>query len=181
MQLRVVVLVVGLAILGARIAAADDGGPDVMYSPGVLIGAASNSRGHLTDFILGGEISVFRVKDWTTWQSGNGAPMVAPGMPFPNMGWLGGYVDGEYDFATRTGRITLGPELGWDFLGLDGGLAVERAPGKTNVGYALRGVITLGFVQGFERVEVFGDGSAQLEAGVLVKRPKDLHRWVHRK
>jgi hypothetical protein len=116
------------------------------------------------------------VKDWTTWQSGNGAPTVAPGISFPNLGWFGGYVDGDYDFGTNTIRFTLGPEIGWDFLGLDGGVAVERTPDKTNVGYALRGVFTLAFVQGFERVEVFGDGSAQVEAGVLVKRPKDLHK-----
>ena len=184
MQLRVLALGTAAALAASRIAAAcddaaSDGGAGAMYSPGVVIGAATNTRQHFTDLILGGEVSVFRLKDWSDRGCGNGAPVPAPGIPLPNMGWLGGYADADFDFETHAGRMTVGPELGWDFLGLDGGLALERASGKTNVGFALRGVVTFGFVQVYERGERFADGSTQLEVGILLKRPTDLPGRVH--
>ena len=40
--------------------------------------------------------------------------------------WVGGYLDATYDFRTRAPTASIGPEVGYMFMGLDGGVAVRR-------------------------------------------------------
>src|ERR1700709_2684729 len=111
MQLRVILLAV---VASSRIAAAcdDDNRPETMLSPGILIGAGGGDPQHRAGFLLGGELSVFRLSSES--ECSNGAPSTSLGIP--SMTWVGGYIDGDYDFGNHSRRGTLRAEGGGALL-----------------------------------------------------------------
>lgn len=172
MQLRFIVLALLAVVATTHIAAAcdDDGSTTEMFSPGILLGAAGSDGSH-GDFILGAELSLFRLSESAAC-AGNGAP--SPSLGLSRTTWVGGYLDGDYDFSTHAVRFTLGPEVGTEVVGIDGGLAVEAEAGKVHVGFALRPVLTFGYVQVFFRGEELTAVGSQFEGGVLLKWPMEL-------
>jgi hypothetical protein len=59
--------------------------------------------------------------------------------------WGGVYADAAYDFGQGATTVSLGPEVGWMVLGLDGGLAARfgRQP-DPELGFHVRGMLALG-------------------------------------
>ncbi len=87
--------------------------------------------------------------------------------------WYGGYADVVFDFGgDNTARASLGPEGGFKYLGLDGGLLYEGGEDGA-LGVTVRGLATLGLAAFFVRYGRYFDGPApnQLEIGVLFKVP----------
>ena len=58
--------------------------------------------------------------------------------------WAGGYTDLVYDFGTNTRRFSIGPEIGYTGLGIDGGYLVSARDQEFHYGFQLRAVLTLG-------------------------------------
>jgi hypothetical protein len=92
--------------------------------------------------------------------------------------WLGGYVDGVYDTARSVGRFSVGPELGWTFFGIDGGLLAQVGGARVDPGVVVRPVVTIGWLGLYARyghvfsgdaLEDFGD------VGLLLKYPLEVH------
>lgn len=113
------------------------------------------SFGPTGGFYIGGELSVVR--------------------QFQEFAWLGGYIDGVYDFGKDQTRLSIGPEFGWSALGVDGGylLAVDTA--GVHHGVTARPLLTMGFVSAYGRIShLFGVNSTWLEAGVLLKYPVEF-------
>ena len=86
--------------------------------------------------------------------------------------WYGGYADYLWDRGSDRQRLSVGPEVGYTYFGLDGGYVLEQGD-KLRHGVALRPLLTIGFLAvGFRGVKVFGDGGETLgEISVLVKLP----------
>lgn len=89
--------------------------------------------------------------------------------------WAGLYGDASYDFGHGATTLTLGPELGWLLLGLDGGLGVRLGRSdQAELGAQVRGLLTLGNVALFGRYGHW-PGSARDkhvgQVGVLLKLP----------
>lgn len=84
--------------------------------------------------------------------------------------WAGGYGDVLWDSGLRGVTTSVGPEIGWLLLGVDGGLVFQAdLGGHTAVGYAIRPMLSLGFVDLYYR---FSETRGALhEIGVLVKVP----------
>ncbi|MGM0555947.1 MAG: hypothetical protein ACQEVA_06195 [Myxococcota bacterium] len=90
--------------------------------------------------------------------------------------WWGGYLDATYDFAQRGAMATVGPQIGYGLVGLDGGLAgrvdTGESPGRTDFGPQARLVITTGFLGIYGRYVYLLDGRDHLgQAGILLKLP----------
>lgn len=106
-------------------------------------------------YYLGGELSVVR--------------------QFREFAWLGGYVDGVYDFGREQTRFSIGPEVGWSALGIDGGYLLAVDDVGTHSGVTVRPMLTMGFVSAFGRFShLFEPSSSWLEAGLLVKYPLEF-------
>lgn len=106
-------------------------------------------------YYLGGELSLVR--------------------QFREFAWLGGYVDGVYDFGIDQTRLSIGPEVGWSALGLDVGYLLALDAEGQHSGLTARPLVTIGYVAGFARVtHVFDQSKTWLEAGVLLKYPLEL-------
>lgn len=58
--------------------------------------------------------------------------------------WWGLYADGAYDFGQESALLTAGPSVGWNFLGVDGGVALREGE-ETDVGLQARVLLTIGF------------------------------------
>jgi hypothetical protein len=86
--------------------------------------------------------------------------------------WYGGYVDYLWDRGSDRQRLSVGPEFGYTYFGIDGGYVLEQGD-KLRHGVALRPLLTLAFLAvGFRGVKTFGDGGETLgEISVLVKLP----------
>lgn len=86
--------------------------------------------------------------------------------------WYGGYTDFVWDLGSDRQRLSIGPEFGYTFFGIDGGYVLEQG-GKLRHGVALRPLVTIGILAvGFRGVKIFGDGGEMLgEISVLVKLP----------
>jgi hypothetical protein len=179
MQHRIVIVILLAVAASSRIAAAcdDDNRSQTMLSPGILLGIGGGDPQHHAGFLLGGELSVFRLSSES--DCSNGAPSTSLGIPSAT--WVGGYLDGDYDFGNHSGRVTLGPEVGWELFGIDGGLAVQRGDNRTNAGLAVRPVITFGYVQLFARYEYFAGVGARGEVGALLKWPMSPPEPRHRR
>jgi hypothetical protein len=135
------------------------------YLPtGVTLGAALHPG--LDDavpaFVLGGEVS-FTSHEW------------AGGTMAPDLGfWIGGYVDGLYDFGNARGRLSTGVELGWTFFGLDGGPLIQLSSDDVYAGGELRALVTVGFAAAYVRqgfVPADPLVSRFTEVGALLKLP----------
>jgi hypothetical protein len=98
-------------------------------------------------------------------------------IPFDVGAWKGGYADVLWDTGSDRVRMSLGPEIGWAFFGLDGGPLLQIGGGAVHPGFATRVLVTLGFVSTYVRMGgVAGDHSAQpfTEFGALLKYPIHL-------
>jgi hypothetical protein len=86
--------------------------------------------------------------------------------------WYGGYADFVWDFGSDRQRLSIGPEFGWMWLGIDGGYVLEQGD-KLRHGVALRPLLTIALLSiGFRGVKTFGDGGETLgEISILVKLP----------
>lgn len=94
---------------------------------------------------------------------------------FQEFAWLGAYVDGVYDFGRDQTRFSVGPEVGWSALGLDGGYLLALDGAGAHSGVTARPLISVGFVTAYGRVShLFEPKSTWLEAGLLLKYPFEL-------
>jgi hypothetical protein len=92
-------------------------------------------------------------------------------------GWAGLYVDGLRDFGAGVTRFSLGPELGYGPVGVDGGVFAERRDGQFRPGFLVRGLLTAGFLSAFVRWgRLFDDlpDRSHVEIGLLLKLPLSL-------
>jgi hypothetical protein len=85
------------------------------------------------------------------------------------------FADAVYDFGYSAGTFVLGPELGYAFFGLDGGvglrLGLENDP---EIGWHVRGLIAAGAVSLFGRYGYWPDstiGTHIVQIGILIKMP----------
>jgi hypothetical protein len=125
-------------------------GSYIMLGPSL---AVLLDRGEDASFVLGGELSVVSVSDAF---------------------WLGAYLDAAHAFAIDETRLSIGPELGVRFLGLDGGYVLSfgghRSPQH---GVAIRPMLTFGIVTAYFRSSWLLGGHADWygELGLLLKAP----------
>jgi hypothetical protein len=85
--------------------------------------------------------------------------------------WAGGYVDAGWDLGQDAALVTGGPQLGWAFVGLDGGLAA-RFGEERELGGAGRLLITFGFLSLHGRyIYLPGAGEHLGQVGVTFKLP----------
>lgn len=130
--------------------------------PGVTLGASVfHSELDSPGFILGGEVSVARLLEMPGLF--NGEPLLI----------YGGYVDALYDFGADATRISLGPELFYFFVGMDGGYLMQLHDGR--VGHGVTGRLLLSFVVPhlFVRVgKTWGElEDFNVEVGITLKVP----------
>ena len=88
--------------------------------------------------------------------------------------FVGLYADGYYDWGADGTYATGGLELGHKFVGLDGGLALRRADGETEVGVAGRVTVGVGMVGLYGRYLYFPDaekGDHVVQIGIAIKLP----------
>lgn len=83
--------------------------------------------------------------------------------------WAGLYADGFYEFGYDEGFATVGPQLGYMLLGVDGGVAF-RTDDTSDIGYAARAMLALAFVDIYGRALIFED-DVQWQIGLLLKMP----------
>ncbi|MBU0553213.1 hypothetical protein KJ940_17215 [Myxococcota bacterium] len=90
--------------------------------------------------------------------------------------WLGGYFDALYHGASETLRLSLGPEIGLLFFGLDGGVSLESGPSGSEVGYVLRALVAFVAITPYLRYgqRFTGDQGYFFEGGLLLKLPLQL-------
>jgi hypothetical protein len=90
--------------------------------------------------------------------------------------WVGVYADIGRDFAADRTRLTVGPEIGSGFFGIDAGYAMELGGPRTRHGYVIRPLLSLGVIMLGGRVgHFFGDDEETFgEVGLLFKFPIEL-------
>ena len=90
--------------------------------------------------------------------------------------WVGAYADIGRDFAADRTRLTVGPEIGSGFFGIDAGYAMELGGPSTRHGYVIRPLLSLGVIMLGGRVgHFFGDHEETFgEVGLLFKIPIEL-------
>jgi hypothetical protein len=91
--------------------------------------------------------------------------------------WKGAYVDLVRDFANEHTRLSIGPEIGAAFVGIDGGYLLDTGGDRARHGFCLRPMFSLGFVMAYGRIEqLIGSEHETLgEIGILIKFPVLLH------
>ena len=130
----------------------------------IPVGLSTSRVWHETasdSYTFGGEASVVWVESSTPKSPD------AIGLNF----WYGGYFDLVRDFGTDTTRITLGPELGLNYVGVDGGFMVDVGD-VTRTGFVIRPVLTVGVVTLGYRYGYFFDEDPDNrfhEASLLIK------------
>ena len=90
--------------------------------------------------------------------------------------FFGFYGDGYYAFGVDRSYTTTGVELGYKFLGVDGGGAARIGSGRVEWGATGRLFLTLGIVSVYGRYAIFPDPLLQgnehvIQVGALVKVP----------
>lgn len=126
-----------------------------VYLPvGVNLGAGLRQDG-ADGLLLGGEASLVRF-----WAD--------------SLAFFGGYVDYLHDFGARTHRVSIGPEIGILFAGIDAGPVFELGGGQTELGARARLFGTIAFFTLYAG-EVRSLTTAQTrwttELGLLIKIP----------
>jgi hypothetical protein len=154
------------AVLAASGVARADGGPKFSsgwWLPvGVSLGGAFRGDDLSDGFFLGGELS----SAYLYWTDG------------PSGLWVGGMVDGVYDFGVKAFRHRIGPEIGWWFLGTEVAYVGEVRGGEYRPGISVRasgnllGILTL--YGGFGRTWGSDGGASYGEFGGLLKFPIPL-------
>ena len=136
---------------------------------GVNLGQARHDE--TTGFLLGGELSVAftHVISDHRWSKADAAPI-----PFGELDpifWGGLYADVTRDFAADFTRMSIGPELGFTMLGVDGGLLAQLGD-DNRFGWTVRPVLTIGVISLYWRHGQFRDempNASFNEIGVLLK------------
>ncbi|HEY5935732.1 MAG TPA: hypothetical protein VIU61_13885 [Kofleriaceae bacterium] len=85
--------------------------------------------------------------------------------------WYGAYLDLVRNFGTDTTRMTVGPELGLNYVGVDGGFMVDVGD-TIRTGFVIRPVLTIGVVTLGYRYGYFFDDDPDNrfhELGLLIK------------
>jgi|SRR5690554_969196 len=111
------------AMCSSGVAAADLDSRMKWLSAGANFGV-SNQAGR-TDWIAGGEVSVGAIKELL---------------------WAGAYLDAVYDSGADRVRLSVGPEVGFLLLGVDGGFMVETGERGSSYGVVVRPMIALIYV-----------------------------------
>jgi hypothetical protein len=91
--------------------------------------------------------------------------------------WAGSYLDGVYSTRSDEWRMSIGPEIGFGFLGLDAGYVLKLGgEHSTQHGIVVRPMLTAGVVTAFFRSAwLFGEhGDWSGEVGILVKLSIEL-------
>ncbi|KFE69647.1 hypothetical protein [Hyalangium minutum] len=99
-------------------------------------------------------------------------------LPGANYWWFGGYMDFIQVLPNRASRLSIGPELGFGFLGVDVGLLGEYSglTGKFNGGLQGRIMLTTGVAAVYLGAPCLYDSEvralrAQVQAGMVFKVP----------
>lgn len=102
--------------------------------------------------LVGGELSLVRLRERT---------------------YLGAYTDAYYDWGADGTYVTLGPEIGYAVIGLDGGVAWRFAGGDTQIGATGRLSVGVGLVNIYARYAYFDAMSDDhvIQIGLAVKLP----------
>lgn len=138
------------------------------------------AAGPVVALVLTSEVAVAR--DWDHYVMGGGHLAFSP--PSPRVGaelsyalfhkhlgwWTGGYTDASVAADGRTWRHSIGPQLGWMFVGGDGGLVTRVREGDWQVGVCARALATLSILSAYVRGDFF-PGLTTWEVGVLFKWP----------
>lgn len=87
--------------------------------------------------------------------------------------WLGLYADAFHDWGTDATYVTAGPELGWRFVGVDGGVALRRRDGDLEPGASVRLLVSAGVLGAYVRYARFDatDDEHVLQVGAMFKLP----------
>ena len=90
--------------------------------------------------------------------------------------WVGGYADIGRDFAAERTRLTIGPEIGSGFFGVDAGYALELGGPNPRHGVVVRPLLSLGVIMiGGRFGHFFGEVEESFgEVGLLIKIPIEL-------
>jgi hypothetical protein len=127
-------------------------------------------------FVLGGESSLVLLHLGD--DDGADVDHDTPGIPMIGTPtWVGIYGDVLRDTGSDTTRISFGPELGHELIGVDGGLLVQLGD-QRRWGFTVRPVLTVGVLAIYGRWGHFLDDEPRpdvVEAGLLVKLP--LRLW----
>jgi hypothetical protein len=155
--LALAVLAAGLAARPSHADAIGFGPPQGWFVPvGVNVGLALLSQG-AKGALLGVEGSVVHLDRSVVW-------------------W-GGYADALFETNQVTGRFSIGPEVGWAFVGVDGGVVGFLHDARFDPGLAIRPMLTFGFVSLYFRGEKLFLPGQQVDdgqVGLLVKWPFEL-------
>lgn len=95
---------------------------------------------------------------------------------------MGFVTDFVHDNRLRSRRMTIGPEVAFFFVGIDGGLALNFRDGKTRTGFSIRPFLTIPFFISpvvYYRYTTIGSrepGQSLHEFGMQVKVAIPLHR-----
>jgi hypothetical protein len=132
---------------------------------GIVLGKSFNEQAD-DGFVLGGELSfvVTHVKDNKSL--------------VPEMIWYGAYADVIHDYGSDQTRASIGPEVGFMMVGVDGGLLAQLSD-ESRVGFTIRPVVTFGVLALYVRHNRFADSlpdNKTWEAGVLIKYVKGFKR-----
>jgi hypothetical protein len=127
-------------------------------------------------FVLGGETSLVLLHSGR--QDDDGVDHDTPGIPMIGTPtWVGIYGDVLRDTGSDTTRISIGPELGRELIGVDGGLLVQLGD-QRRWGFTVRPCLTVGLVALYGRWGHLVDDEPRqdvVETGILVKLP--LRLW----
>ena len=88
--------------------------------------------------------------------------------------WMGLYSDILHDFGNERTRLSIGPEFGYGFFGIDGGLLTQLGDDKLYTGYQVRGLLTMSVIALYGRGGYLPSHPTEqgfAEFGVLFKIP----------
>ncbi len=178
--LLVVTVTVGCALAPAFASRVARAGPadelTLFLHTGVNLGVSINDEAD-DGFVLGGETSLVLLH----FDDDDQVEHDAPGVPaFGDASWVGMYADVIRDTASDTTRLSLGPELGHELIGIDGGVLAQLGDDR-RWGLTVRPALTFGFATLYGRWGHFLDDRPDpdvVEGGLLVKLP--LRLWGRR-
>lgn len=160
-------LIALLCIPSSAAASGFSGGEGYALLPGLTLGATLyQSELNSPGFFIGGEVS-FVDYDLDRPKPGGYTPSA-----------FGGYIDAVYDFGADATRISLGPEVAWYFVGLDGGYLLQLQDGRAGHGLTARLFATVLVPGIFVRVgRTWGElDNTSFELGFTFKIPVLLDR-----
>ena len=86
--------------------------------------------------------------------------------------WIGAYAGGQFDFRHRLVGATVGPELGYKFLGVDAGVGARYDDGDLTFGPQGRLMVTAALLTVFGRYSYWPQfGEQTVEVGLIIKLP----------